>query len=727
LRRLTGCLIIGAIVATAVATHAAPIVNDSWTDGGRDNGPDPLDSNWWTSSSASGIEVAAGSLGMVTGTTGRGIHTVFPTQTLANIGDSLVATYTFRTPATVGTGGTNGFRVGLFDTLDRAELDATVNASSGSPNAVYGWGTGTGGPGTAGLPGYMFDMDVGTGTENLNFREHDAGTVNPTGRMLGTTTGFTNLTPGGPAGAYTFAPDTTYTGSFTLKRTSASEMQLTGTMGTATHSLTDAFDSDKVGLLAFWSNSNLFGSSNAPGDPDNGIDFSNVTIEFLPAASGGEKSWGVDEDGAVSVGANWIGGVAPTSPGDAVAFARPLPANRTVQVDVPLSLVRMRFDNNTNYTITGPQTITLAAPSPDAAAILVENVDGNGRHTISAPLVVASDLLIGQDSSLPLTIGGALDNSAGRMIITSGVGAVVIAGAQTHGAGASLVVEDGTLTLGANAGTNAARNLTLDANSTTNLASTQHLAALNVGAGATVTITAGGPKNLVTGALSIAGGGAPTGKLDLTNNSAIIDYAGTSPAPAVRGQILAGRGAAGLGATWAGMGITSSAAAAAVAAEPESRSIGYAENAAMPLGALTTFRGQSVDDSSILIAFTRTGDANLDGLVNDDDVTIVGATYAPGVPQPAWALGDFDYNRFVDDDDVTLLGVFYDPTAAPLIVPLAGPGADAIASGRSAVPEPSAVLLLAMGTMSVALLQIHSGRRQSPAEPGAKKLRCGDA
>ena len=34
------------------------------------------------------------------------------------------------------------------------------------------------------------------------------------------------------------------------------------------------------------------------------------------------------------------------------------------------------------------------------------------------------------------------------------------------------------------------------------------------------------------------------------------------------------------------------------------------------------------------MAFTRTGDANLDGLVNDDDVTIVGATYAPGVPQP---------------------------------------------------------------------------------------------
>jgi hypothetical protein len=56
-------------------------------------------------------------------------------------------------------------------------------------------------------------------------------------------------------------------------------------------------------------------------------------------------------------------------------------------------------------------------------------------------------------------------------------------------------------------------------------------------------------------------------------------------------------------------------------------------------------------------------------VVNDDDVTIVGATYAPGVPQPSWALGDFDYNGFVDDDDVTLLGALYDPSAPPLTTP----------------------------------------------------------
>jgi hypothetical protein len=113
------------------------------------------------------------------------------------------------------------------------------------------------------------------------------------------------------------------------------------------------------------------------------------------------------------------------------------------------------------------------------------------------------------------------------------------------------------------------------------------------------------------------------------------------------------------------MGITSSTAVQANTVEPESRSVGYAENSALPLGSYTTFRGPTVDATSVLIAYTRTGDANLDGLVNDDDVTIVGASYVPATQQPHWALGDFEYNGRVDDDDVTLLGAFYQPAASP--------------------------------------------------------------
>ena len=87
----------------------------------------------------------------------------------------------------------------------------------------------------------------------------------------------------------------------------------------------------------------------------------------------------------------------------------------------------------------------------------------------------------------------------------------------------------------------------------------------------------------------------------------------------------------------------------------------YADNATLPFGPESTFGGQPVDTSAVLIGYTRTGDANLDGVVNDDDVTIVGTDFAPG--KPRWALGDFDYNGFVDNDDVTLFGVYYNACA----------------------------------------------------------------
>src|SRR5687768_17834341 len=95
--------LIAAVLATLAAQSALAqvVVDDSWADGGRNNGADPLDTDWWTSANPNGIEVSPGSLGMVTGPQGRGIHATFPTQTLTQVGDSIKATYTFTTPATV--------------------------------------------------------------------------------------------------------------------------------------------------------------------------------------------------------------------------------------------------------------------------------------------------------------------------------------------------------------------------------------------------------------------------------------------------------------------------------------------------------------------------------------------------------------------------------------------------------------------------------------------------
>jgi parallel beta-helix repeat protein len=184
-----------------------------------------------------------------------------------------------------------------------------------------------------------------------------------------------------------------------------------------------------------------------------------------------------------------------------------------------------------------------------------------------------------------------------------------------------------------------------------------------------LTLLPGGEASVVTG-LELRAGAS----FDLADNALVIDYTGVTPAAMVRVWLTSGRGGAGLGATWDGVGIRSSAAAQANAAEPESRSIGYAENGALPLGAYTTFHGVTVDQSTLLIAYARTGDANLDGFVDDDDVTVLSASYAPNQPGAVWANGDFDYTSRVGDDDVTLLGAFYSPGASAATS--SGPPAD---------------------------------------------------
>jgi glucose/arabinose dehydrogenase len=362
-------------------------------------------------------------------------------------------------------------------------------------------------------------------------------------------------------------------------------------------------------------------------------------------------TWNINNGGNWSLAGNWTGGVAPNGVGQSATFGPIITTNRTVTVDAPQTIGTLTFDNAAaSYTIAGTNTITFDAAGGDARI----NVT-SGNHMISAPVSLADNTVMTvSPAGGNLTIGEELSASAVNVTKT-GAGRLTLN--QLRAAG-----------------------LSIDAG------------AVAMAPGDTAATTS------VLGSLAIAGGTTPTAMLDFNNNAAILNYTGTSPVGTVRQQLLAGRGGSGLGKGWNGPGITSSAAAAANISAPESRSVGYAENSTLPLGAYTTFRGQPVDDTSLIFAYTITGDANLDGVVNDDDVTIVGASYAPGVPQPQWALGDFDYNGFVDDDDVTLLGVFYDPSATPI-----GTAAEPGGNDVVAVPEPGALLLLTIGIAAIAL------------------------
>jgi len=296
---------------TLICEHCHIHTSTRWSSNhlGTGSAADPLDTNWWTFSSSAGDEfdTSSGSpqLGLVTGSSGRGLHTVFPTQTLG-VGDKIKATFTFNTPTTIGTND-GGFRIGLFDTLGRdtvgvsqtdssgtfvQTLDEQVDASSGTPNNVYGNGSNT-----TTLPGYMMTFDVSSSASpntasEIEFREH----ISPnggSGRLMATTSGgtFPGIGSGADNPGYSFAPNEEYTGMFTITRTTATDVQLDGMIAgpgaNASFSTTDAFDSNMFGMLAFHVNGDTFGSVNTAGMADNGINFSNVTVhvENVPEPS----------------------------------------------------------------------------------------------------------------------------------------------------------------------------------------------------------------------------------------------------------------------------------------------------------------------------------------------------------------------------------------------------------------------------------------------------------
>ena len=268
-----------AVAVSAPVPAAQPateglVFDDSFADGVRDGGEDALGTDWWTTTNSDALEFAPNMLGLVTGGSGRGIRTTFDPQAL-QVGQTVLATFTFTTPETIGENRDSALRIGFYDTLGRAELNGDLSASSSSPQSAYN-----------GLPGYMIDFDIEMSdpdVANIDIRRHSDDTH---GRLLGTTKGYTHLAGGGDP--YGFAPNTTYTGTIALS-VLENGVEITGSLSegntvlsTFTH-FDEGSDVNTVGMLGFHVNSDTFGSSGEPNMPDNGIDFSNVRLEILPA------------------------------------------------------------------------------------------------------------------------------------------------------------------------------------------------------------------------------------------------------------------------------------------------------------------------------------------------------------------------------------------------------------------------------------------------------------
>jgi hypothetical protein len=167
---------------------------------------------------------------------------------------------------------------------------------------------------------------------------------------------------------------------------------------------------------------------------------------------------------------------------------------------------------------------------------------------------------------------------------------------------------------------------------------TQHLQSLTIN-GPGAAIMSGPDKLLVVSTISFSA----SGTLDLADSDMIVT--GMSRLT-VEPLVAAGRGASG---NWLGTGINSSVANTFTGSASRALGVIAAADGGYDV---TGFAGETVNAADVLVKYTYSGDANLDGSVNFDDFNKFLAGYSSAVANPPrWYTGDFDYNAVVNFDD----------------------------------------------------------------------------
>lgn len=176
----------------------------------------------------------------------------------------------------------------------------------------------------------------------------------------------------------------------------------------------------------------------------------------------------------------------------------------------------------------------------------------------------------------------------------------------------------------------------------------ESLGTLKIGAGglARLAATAAAGDNVLTlNTLSITSGGT----FDISNGAFILDYTSSTPFDDVQQLLVGGFNN---GAWNGGSGIVSSTAAASEIGLLYS--LPYAESSALfgITGSQTAkFLDRTVDSTALLVRFTYTGDADLNGTVNGDDYWAIDSNVLQSGSVFGYQNGDFDYNGEINGDD----------------------------------------------------------------------------
>jgi autotransporter-associated beta strand protein len=265
-----------------------------------------------------------------------------------------------------------------------------------------------------------------------------------------------------------------------------------------------------------------------------------------------------------------------------------------------------------SITTTGLFTAAATAGTSTVTASAL-SVTGQAAVTITSADQVVT-VAAGQDAT---DTGGR--SGIGRLL-KRGAGRLVLAGSNAHSGG--IVVEAGELVI---------RN-------PASLGS----GVLEVRAGGRVTLDAGAERVSVA-RLELSSGGT----FDVANGSVLLTP-GSYDLAGIRGLILNARG----NRSWSGPGITSTSIQPGTPFE-----VGY----------------RALQDGSLVVGYSGVGDANMDGRVDDSDVTAVSSSgkYGSAGADAAWWHGDFNYDGVVNIKDLVSLrtsGLYGSGSYLPSIV-----------------------------------------------------------
>lgn len=147
-------------------------------------------------------------------------------------------------------------------------------------------------------------------------------------------------------------------------------------------------------------------------------------------------------------------------------------------------------------------------------------------------------------------------------------------------------------------------------------------------------------------------------QLDVRNNRIWVDYASTDPNPI--GSLQASTTSGYAGGMWTGNGIMSS-----IAQTTPNRAVGLANSASLFNSFPVISGGATIDSTGVLIGYTFSGDANLDGAVNFTDLLITAQNYG-GLSGKTWITGDFTYDGKTEFVDLLAVAQNFGAASPPL-------------------------------------------------------------